>query len=204
MQLREALDRISEIRGHLDRTEVFRGYRSVPVAVSGAFALVAGALQPLVVPEPAAAPGTWLALWIGTAVLSVSLCGAEMLWRYARTPSTFERERMRLAVGRFLPAAGAGALVTLAMAVHGGENLVLLPGLWAVFMGLGIFASRPVLPRAIAGVGGFYLFAGIVVMTLARGEHAFSPLAMGLVFGAGQIAAGAVLRWTLERRRDVA
>ena len=34
---------------------------------------------------------------------------------------------------------------------------------------------------------------------LARGEHAFSPWVMGLPFGVGQLLAGAVLYWTLER-----
>jgi hypothetical protein len=35
---------------------------------------------------------------------------------------------------------------------------------------------------------------------LARGLHAFSPWAMGLTFGIGQLLAAAVLYWNLERR----
>jgi hypothetical protein len=202
MQLKEALDRIHQIRDHLDRTEVFCGYRSVPVAASGLLALAAAFLQPRLVPAPAETPLSWLALWLVTAVVSVGACGAEMGWRYRRTDSSLERERIGRAVGLFLPAVSAGALVTLAAAVATREALPLLPGLWAVFMGVGVFASLPMLPRAVAGVGGFYLFAGIAVLVLARGDHAFSPLAMGLVFGIGQLAGAAVLRLTLERRRD--
>ena len=39
MELREALTQITEIRLQMARTEVFRGYRAVPAAFSGAVAL---------------------------------------------------------------------------------------------------------------------------------------------------------------------
>ena len=35
MELRDALAQIAEIRQHMARTEVFRGYRALPVAFSG-------------------------------------------------------------------------------------------------------------------------------------------------------------------------
>ena len=37
-------------------------------------------------------------------------------------------------------------------------------------------------------------------LVLARGLSAFSPWAMGLTFGVGQLLAAAVLYWNLERR----
>ena len=43
MELREALTQITEIRLQMARTEVFRGYRAMPVAFSGAVAVVAAA-----------------------------------------------------------------------------------------------------------------------------------------------------------------
>ncbi len=42
----------------------------------------------------------------------------------------------------------------------------------------------------------FYLASGLACLALARGELAFSPWAMGLPFGAGQLLAAAVLYWT--------
>jgi len=48
-------------------------------------------------------------------------------------------------------------------------------------------------------VGIFYLGAGAICLVLAQGEWAFSPLAMGLPFGIGQLATAAILYWTLER-----
>ena len=41
-ELHEALERIAEIRHQMARTEVFRGYRALPVAFSGALAVAAG------------------------------------------------------------------------------------------------------------------------------------------------------------------
>jgi hypothetical protein len=46
----------------------------------------------------------------------------------------------------------------------------------------------------------FYLAAGLTSLTLARGDAAFSPWAMGLSFGIGQFLAAGVLYRTLECR----
>ena len=74
----------------------------------------------------------------------------------------------------------------------------MLPGLWQILFSLGIFASCRLLPRAIFGVAVFYLASGLACLALARGELAFSPWAMGLPFGTGQLLAAAVLYRTLE------
>jgi hypothetical protein len=199
LELNDALCRISEIREHIGRTEVFRGYRALPIAASGVVALFAGALQPLLVVDPAAEFGAWLGLWILAAVLSVALCAVEMTVRVHRTTSALERERVRRAVVRFLPAVVTGALLTFVLGDRAPESRPLLPGLWAILMGLGISASLPMLPRRILGVAAFYLGAGLLAIAFARDVHAFSPLAMGLPFGAGQLAAAAVLAFPRER-----
>ena len=45
MELREALTQIAEIRRQMAKSDVFRGYRSAPVAVSGVLALGAAVVQ---------------------------------------------------------------------------------------------------------------------------------------------------------------
>jgi hypothetical protein len=184
------------------RTEVFRGYRALPIAVSGLIAVGAGALQPLLTRDPAAEFPTWLALWVGAAVLSVTLCAAEMATRFRATASSLERERIRQAVARFLPAVLTGGLLTFVLADYAPESRTVLPGLWAILMGLGIFASLPMLPRPVIWVALFYIGAGLLTVALAREAHAFSPLAMGLTFGTGQLSSAAVLYFTLERKHD--
>jgi hypothetical protein len=78
------------------------------------------------------------------------------------------------------------------------ESAWMLPGLWCILFGLGVFASRRLLPRATFAIGGFYLLAGLTMLLMRRGA-AFSPWAMGLTFGAGQLSAAGMLYLTLER-----
>ena len=52
MELREALTQITEIRLQMARTEVFRGYRAVPAAFSGAVALAAATVQAVAIADP--------------------------------------------------------------------------------------------------------------------------------------------------------
>ena len=70
MELREALTQITEIRLQLARTEVFRGYRAMPVAFSGVVALLAGLIQAATIADPMTQVGAYLSLWIGAAVVS--------------------------------------------------------------------------------------------------------------------------------------
>ena len=55
MELRDALTQITEIRLQLARTEVFRGYRAMPVAFSGGVAVLAAVIQTATISDPAAA-----------------------------------------------------------------------------------------------------------------------------------------------------
>jgi hypothetical protein len=50
------------------------------------------------------------------------------------------------------------------------------------------------LPRAIFAAGAWYLLCGLADLVLAQGENAFSPLAMGVPFGVGQLLIAAILQ----------
>jgi hypothetical protein len=64
---------------------------------------------------------------------------------------------------------------------------------------MGIFASRPYLPRAIGWVALFYFLAGCGLLLLARDGYSLSPWGIGGVFGIGQLAAALVLYQNKER-----
>ena len=197
MELHEALSHIAEIRSRAAAAERFRGYRAVPVGTSGAVALVAARVQPLVVPDPATDLPGYLALWVTTAAVGAAAAFSGLLFRHWSARHPLSRELTRLAIGQFAPCLAAGALVTLALARHAPEVGWALPGLWQVIFALGMFASCRMLPRATVAVAAFYLLAGTV--NLALGPAALSPWAMGLPFGLGQAAMAAVLYWNLER-----
>jgi hypothetical protein len=204
MELRDALTQISEIRAQMARAEVFRGYRAVPVAFSGALALAAAAAQAVWLPRPAAAIGDYLLLWVAAALLSAVAAGSEMAWRCRSAHSSLTREVTWLAIEQFLPSVVAGGLLTAVLALSAPESVWLLPGLWSILFALGVFASCRLLPGAIFWAGAYYLAAGVLCLLCAKGSAALSPWAMAGSFGVGQFLTAGILYWTLERDHDQA
>ncbi len=199
MELRDALTQITEIRLQLARTEVFRGYRAMPVAFSGVVAVLAAGIQAATIADPMTQVGPYLALWIGAAIISAMAAGLEMVLRARNASSALTRELTWLALEQFCPCLLAGALLTIVFVRTAPSNLWMLPGLWQVVYSLGIFASCRLLPRATFWVAVFYLGTGLAVLALGNGVSALSPWTMGFPFGAGQLLAAAVLYNTLER-----
>jgi hypothetical protein len=199
MELREALTQITEIRLQLARTEVFRGYRAMPVAFSGVVAVVAAVIQAVTIGDPAVQVGPYLTLWVGAAVVSALAAGLEMMVRARHASSSLTRELTWLALEQFCPCLAAGALLTIVLMRVAPASLWMLPGLWQIVFSLGIFASCRLLPRATFWVAVFYLGTGLAVLASGPAEAAPSPWAMGLPFGVGQSLAAAVLYFTLER-----
>src|SRR5689334_19606119 len=132
MDLREALEQISEIRQQVARTETFRGYRAAPIAFAGLVAWVAAACQDVLVANPASNPTGYLMLWIGAALLSVLVTGLVIGLHYWHSTNSLTRTNTHLAVGQFLPSIVAGGVLTFVLYRHAPEALWMLPGLWSI------------------------------------------------------------------------
>jgi len=197
-EVSDALEQIEAIHGHLAKSEVYRGWRPLPVAASGAIGAAAGAYQSMWA-RPLD-PVAFTRFWLGVAVLALLVGCAEIAWHYARHSSTSERRRSRLVVGQFVPALGAGACLTVAIAPFAPSFAMLLPGVWALLFGVGIFAARPYLPSASAFVAAFYWVAGLTLLWTCRSVTELSPWMVGVPFSIGQLLAAGVLYWTFERR----
>jgi len=202
MDLQEALTQISVIREQVARTETFRGYRAAPVAFSGVLACLAAGFQDILVPQPKQNLPAYLVLWVGACFLSMVVTGMVMIWHCRRSASSMTRPVTLLAVGQFLPAVVAGGLVTIILYLHIPSATWMLPGLWSIFFSLGIFASYRLLPGATFWVGVYYMAAGVACLMWAKDEFEFSPWAMGVSFGLGQVLSASILYWTLERTSD--
>lgn len=200
MELRDALVQIAEIRRQMAKNDVFRGYRSAPVAFSGVLALVGALAQTRFIADPLAEVPQYLTVWMGMAVLSVAAVAAEMAVRMVWTHDWKYLEPTRLAVEQFLPPMITGLLLTVIVVRQAPEHLALLPGVWQILFSLGIFASARLLPKAIFLIGGFYLCSGVTVLIWARDGFSLEPWCMGLPFAVGQFMAAGILYWTLERR----
>lgn len=191
--LDRALAEISAIRGQMARASEFRGYGPATFAITGLLALMTALGQSLWLKDPAGHVWAYLTLWIGLAGVSASIIGFEMVTRSRRLHSDLADEMIRAAVEQFLPAAAAGGLITLALIRFSPRSLPLLPGLWQIIFGLGVFASCRFLPRRLAAVGVWYLASGLVALALSNGPEAFSPWVMGLAFGVGQLLVAGLL-----------
>lgn len=198
MDLTNALDRIEEIHAQIAKAEVFRGYRPIPVAVAGAIGLLAGWLQPRLVAS--GDDGTaFLWYWLCVAALNVVLIGGVVGVAHLRERDPFARRQTRRVVGQFVPCLVAGAAVSLTLPALDPGLVRLLPGIWALLLGLGIFASRPYLARATGWVALFFLLAGTALLAFPTSDLARLGALHGTVFGVGLLAAAVVLHLDIPR-----
>ena len=199
MDVSRALTQIAEIHEQIAKAEVYRGYRPLPVAASGLIGIAAAALQARysLAVEPVAFVIYWGAVAIGAAAVGAS----EVAYHYVTNDAEADRGRTRLVIGQFLPAAVAALLISVSFLRLDPALVRLLPGLWAMCFGMGVFASRPYLPRATALIALFYYAAGLALLARAYGTGSLDGWPLGATFGIGQLASALVLYWDDERVR---
>jgi hypothetical protein len=194
--LQQALSEIHSIRNQVARGTEFRGYGPASIALSGLLAMVVAAVQAQWMTKHHKADLTmWLAVWAGTAAVSVLLTGIETFARARRVHLGFAREMVLSAVEQFLPAMMVGFLLTVVMMRVAPQECWMLPGLWQLIFSLGVFASCRFLPRQMFAVGVWYLAAGLFCLVAAGAARSLSPWMMGIPFGVGQLLVAAVLQF---------
>lgn len=199
--LNKALGDISNIRRQMARATEFRGYGAATLAATGIIAIAAACAQSFWLPNPAEHILSYLSIWISTAVVSAALIAIQTVTRAHRIHSGMADEMIHMAVEQFLPAAGAGALLTLVIARSVPGVVWMLPGLWQVTFSLGIFSSCRFLPRPMVAAGAWYLLTGLTCIMLA-GNRALSPWTMGLSYGGGQLLVAAILFFSSAKEND--
>ena len=199
--LYKALGDISSIRRQMASTTEFRGYGPATVATTGMFAILAAAAQALWLPDPAHHISAYLGVWVSTAVFSAVLTGVQMYTRARRIHSGLSNEMLRMAVEQFLPSAAAGLLITIVLLRYVPFATWMLPGMWQIIFGLGIFSSCRFLPRPMIAAGAWYLLTGLSCLAMG-GNRAFSPWTMGISYGAGQLLVAAILLFSTSRENE--
>jgi fumarate reductase subunit D len=191
--LDKALADITAIRSQMARGAEFRGYGPMTIAATGVLAVAAAGAQAMWLPDPAADVLAYIALWVATAVICAILIGIEMVARTRRIHSGLADEMIHAATEQFIPAGVAGVLLTVVLYRFAPQSLWMLPGLWQIVFSLGIFASCRSLPRVMFGAGVWYLAAGLASLAFANDARAFSPYAMAVPYGLGQLYIAIVL-----------
>src|SRR5215469_14164314 len=198
MEVERALADLAEVRDRLAECQQFKGYSGPAAAASGAIALVAGLAQFVFVPHPATASDERTYLYVWFACLAAALIlnyGAIAVW-YSRTGAAQERVRARSAGVALLPAIVLGAVLILALILHG--IIWMLPGVWYASYAVGLYASRALVPKGALPLAAAF---GIIGAVLLLTPNAAMPLAwwiMPVGFGFGQIYIG----WLLTREAE--
>lgn len=191
--LHKALADISRIRVQLAAGTMFRGFGPAVIAVSGLMALSVAAGQASGV-LPTETPLSFLLVWVVVAVAAATLIVLEMRARTQRQHSGLADAMLLNAVEHFLPFGAVGAVIAAIVMRNAPELAWILPGLWQMLVGLGLFAATRFLPRTVILAAGWYLAAGAVVLALATTTRVLAPWEMGLPFGIGQLLLAGILR----------
>jgi hypothetical protein len=190
--LHKALGDISSMRRQMARATEFRGYGPATLATTAAFAVLASLAQALWAPRPAEHIGSYLSVWIWSALASAALIGIQMQTRSRRLHSGLADEMIRMAVEQFLPSAVAGTLITFVLVRYAPHAAWMLPGLWQVIFSLGVFSSCRFLPRPMVAAGVWYMATGLVCISFGD-ARALSPWAMGIPYAFGQLLVAGIL-----------
>lgn len=180
----KALADILEIRHQIAARTAFRGYGPIAMGLTGFLALVTASLQSVLPLTPTAL--IYCAEWLGVAVVCTLIVGVEMAGRSRRLHSGLADAMIHQAVEKFLPAGAASFFMPVLLFQFAPQNAWMLPGLWQLFVSLGLFASLHNLPRNIAWAAAFYFVSGFASLMVASQSHHLSPWLMGAPFFAGQ------------------
>jgi hypothetical protein len=196
--LNQALVDIRAIRRQMAEATEFRGYGPLTLFATAVAALAAAAAQAYWVPDPANHPAQYAALWLSTGIFSAGLIAMQMLTRANRLHSGMADEMIRMAVAQFLPAAIAGAILPFVLLHAAPGAMWMLPGLWQIVFALGVFASCRCLPRAMYLGGAWFLFTGLVCVSVG-GARALAPAAMAVPYGVGMATVAAIHHFSQKK-----
>lgn len=203
MRVDKALEQISEIHEQMAKSQLYRGYRAVPAVFSGVLAFVAAWIQPLII--SGTDPRYYVLYWTLVAMAAVFIAGGSIIYGFLKEKELYARQRVTVVVGQLAPSLAVGAIITVAFLVSKDRRLIsFLPGIWALLYGLGLFASKPFLPRMMGWVAVIYVLCGCVLLYRAASLETvtISPWETGAPFGVGQILGGLIIYWKLERKND--
>ena len=203
VNLNQALSDIAAIREQIGRAESYRGFRSLTVGLSALFVVTGGCLQQIWIEYPEQQPLEFLRLWIVVALLSGVACTVEMLLRNRASNSPVTGKLHRSLITQTMPSVLVGAVVTIAIykASFSNETLIhLLPGVWAMLYGLGLWSCGSNLPRLAHVATVYFLVAGAITLLLNSYSSVLHSAEMVILFGVGQLLLSAALFWKFERR----
>jgi hypothetical protein len=192
-ELNKALADILEIRAQIAAGTSFRGFGPAAIAATGVIGLATAGLQTMRPDIFAASSTVFVLCWLLAASICAVAVRIEMQGRSRRLHSHLADTMINQAIEQFMPAAAAGLFMPLFLLRYAPDAIWIMPGLWQLFVSLGIFASGRSLPRGMSLAGGWYFLSGFVCLIWACSTKSLSPWQMGAPFFLGQILMAAIL-----------
>jgi len=194
-EIDKALADILEIRSQIAAHTAFRGYGPVAIAITAILALTTAAAQSL---WPMAPTDTaYILEWMATAAVCGTVIRIEMQGRSRRLHSSLADAMIHQAMEQFMPATAASLFLPILFLRFAPESAWMVPGLWQLFVSVGIFASLRSLPKPIALVGAWYFVAGFGALAYGSQAHTLSPWLMGIPFFLGQAMMAVILYYSV-------
>ena len=187
----KALADIGEIRSQIAAHTVFRGYGPVAMAITGFLGAATALAQTLFPVAPT--PLLFFAEWLGAAALCAAVIGIEMQGRSRRLHSGLADTMIHQAAEQFMPSTAASVAMPVFLLMFSPQNVWMMPGLWQVFVSLGLFASLQNMPRNMVLAGAWYFVSGFAFLLMGSLTHELMPWTMGLPFLGGQILMAGIL-----------
>jgi len=192
-ELDRALSDIAEVRERLAMVQRFKGYSGIAAMISGALAVLAGLVQRAIVPVPSGAheEHLYFAVWFVCAAVGALVNYGAILnwfWSDASVRDRWQTKTVGLAIA---PALLLGAGFSFALLARG--EIALLPGIWYGCYGVGLFASRTMLPRDVLPIAAAFMMLGVALLFASR-DVALAWWVLPAGFGIGQCVIGALIR----------
>ena len=100
-------------------------------------------------------------------------------------------EMVFMAIGQFLPAGLTGVVLPFVLLHVTPSVFWMLPGLWQIIFGLGVFASCHCLPRPMLLVGAWFLLSGMACLAIGD-ARALTSTTMSVAYGIGMALVAAI------------
>ena len=186
--IHDALNQVRRMQELVHEKRHFHGYSGLARLVSGTVACMAAIiLSSSRIPKD---PVLHLAIWGGVLFISLITNYGGLAYWFCTDRDVRRNPIMLKPALDAVPALAAGAVVSLALILHGQYDLLM--GCWMIFYGLAQVAYRLSLPKGIYLGGLWYLLWGATCLLLPNLDL-LTPWPMGVAFLVGESYGGYTL-----------
>lgn len=178
-----AMDNLTFIRQTMERATAFTAVPGWGGVGMGALALAAAAVA-----ETRLTRAEWLATWLVTSALGLTLGGWTMAVKARRAGTTVFSYSGRRFVLSYLPPLAVGVLLTIALARNG--SWAALPGTWLLLYGTGVVTGGAFSVRVVPLMGLCFMGLGAIALF---GPAAWGNLLMAGGFGVLHVVFGLII-----------